>query len=52
MWHPENILSLVSLQNRNPTVFFVPDFSVVRFRSDFMLASEEHPMEVHTNQRL
>jgi len=26
------------------------DFSVVRFRSDFVLASEEHPMKVHTNQ--
>jgi len=28
------------------------DFSVVRFRSDFMLASEEHPMKVHKNQRV
>jgi hypothetical protein len=31
MWHPENILSLVSLQNRNPTVFFV------RYLSGFYL---------------
>jgi hypothetical protein len=28
------------------------DFSVVLFRPTFMLASEEHPMKVHTNQRL
>jgi hypothetical protein len=28
------------------------DFSVVLFRPNFMLASEEHPMKVHTNQRL
>src|SRR5205823_244556 len=29
-----------------------PDFSVVLFRPHFMLASEEHPMKVHKNQRL
>jgi hypothetical protein len=28
------------------------DFSVVLFRPNFMLASEEHPMKVHKNQRL
>src|SRR5215211_2802963 len=27
------------------------DFSVVRFRPDFMLGSEEHPMKTHKNQR-
>jgi hypothetical protein len=29
-----------------------PDFSVVLFRPDFMLLSEEHPMKSHKNQRL
>jgi hypothetical protein len=29
-----------------------PDFSVVLFRSDCMLASEEHPMKAHKNQWL
>jgi hypothetical protein len=29
-----------------------PDFSVVLLQSDFMLASEEHPMKVHKNQWL
>jgi hypothetical protein len=29
-----------------------PDFSVVLFRSDCMLVSEEHPMKVHKNQWL
>jgi hypothetical protein len=28
------------------------DFSVVLFRPNFMLASEEYPMKVHTNQWL
>jgi hypothetical protein len=28
------------------------DFSVAVFRSDCMLASEEHPMKVHKNQGL
>ena len=28
------------------------DFSVVLLQSDFMLASEEHPMKVHKNQWL
>ena len=28
------------------------DFSVVLFRPNFMLVSEEHPMKVHTNQCL
>ena len=28
------------------------DFSVVRFRPNFMLASEEYPMKVHKNQWL
>jgi hypothetical protein len=27
------------------------DFSVVLFRPNFMLASEQHPMKVHINQR-
>jgi hypothetical protein len=26
------------------------DFSVMLFRPNFMLASEEHPMKVHKNQ--
>ena len=30
----------------------VPDFSVVLFRPNFMLASEEHPMKAHKNQWL
>ena len=29
-----------------------PDFSVVLFRPNFMLASEGYPMKVHKNQRL
>jgi hypothetical protein len=29
-----------------------PDFSVVLFRPNFMLASEEHPMKAHKNQWL
>ena|SRR6516165_7042820 len=29
---------------------FSPDFSVVLFRPNFMLASEEHLMKVHKNQ--
>jgi hypothetical protein len=29
-----------------------PDFSVVLFRSDCMLVSEEYPMKVHKNQWL
>src|SRR5712691_1389602 len=29
-----------------------PDFSVVLFRPDFMLASENHPMKAHKNQQL
>jgi hypothetical protein len=29
---------------------YIPDFSVVLFRPNFMLASEEHPMKVHKNQ--
>jgi hypothetical protein len=31
---------------------FTPDFSVVLFRLDFMLASEEDPMKAHKNQWL
>jgi hypothetical protein len=30
----------------------LPDFSVVLFRPNFMLASEEHPMKAHKNQWL
>ena len=30
----------------------VPDFSVVLFRPNFMLASEEYPMKMHKNQWL
>jgi general secretion pathway protein A len=30
--------------------FLLPDFSVVLFRPDFMLASEEYPMKMHKNQ--
>jgi hypothetical protein len=29
-----------------------PDFSVVLFRADFVLVSEEHLMKMHKNQRL
>ncbi len=29
---------------------YYPDFSVVRFRSDFMLFSEKNHMKVHKNQ--
>jgi hypothetical protein len=29
-----------------------PDFSVVLFRPNFMLTSEEHPMKAHKNQGL
>ena len=29
-----------------------PDFSVVLFRPNFMLLSEEHPMKSHKNQQL
>src|SRR5438477_5240715 len=29
-----------------------PDFSVVLFRPNFMLVSEEHPMKTHKNQWL
>ena len=29
-----------------------PDFSVVLFRPDFMLASEKYPMKAHKNQQL
>ena len=29
-----------------------PDFSVVLFRPNFMLASEGYPMKAHKNQRL
>jgi len=28
----------------------MPDFSVVLFRPNFMLASEEHPMKAHKNR--
>src|SRR5262249_18209421 len=31
---------------------FLPDFSVVLFRPNFMLASEEYPMKAHKNQWL
>jgi hypothetical protein len=29
-----------------------PDFSVVLFRPDFMLASAKYPMKAHKNQQL
>ena len=35
-----------------PRVVQGPDFSVVLFRPNFMLASEEHLMKVHKNQWL
>jgi hypothetical protein len=31
---------------------YTPDFSVVLFRPNFMLASEGYPMKAHKNQRL
>jgi hypothetical protein len=34
----------------HPQVAFEPDFSVVLFRSDFMLFSEKNCMKVHKNQ--
>ncbi|MDQ3830082.1 MAG: type II secretion system F family protein, partial [Candidatus Tectomicrobia bacterium] len=34
------------------TAMLEPDFSVVRFRPNFMLVSEEHPMKTHKNQWL
>jgi hypothetical protein len=40
------------LDSRAQVDVFAPDFSVVLFRLNFMLASEEHPMKTHTNQRL
>jgi hypothetical protein len=32
------------------SVFYLPDFSVVLFRSDFVLVSEKNHMKVHKNQ--
>ena len=40
---PRSLLREVSL---------FPDFSVVLFRPNFMLVSEEHPMKTHKNQWL
>jgi len=34
------------------THVIVPEFSVVLFRPNFMLVSEEHPMKTHKNQWL
>jgi len=33
-------------------IAYQPDFSVVLFRPNFMLVSEEHHMKVHKNQWL
>jgi len=37
---------------RNGVPHIAPDFSVVLFRPDFMLASEKQPMKAHKNQQL
>ena len=41
-----------TLTTNQPTWESLADFSVVLLQSDFMLASEEHPMKVHKNQWL
>ena len=43
---------MVVLSVLNFIIAIGTDFSVVLFRSDFMLLSEEHPMKSHTNQWL
>ena len=44
------------LDNRDikklPSQVQAPDFSIVLFRPNFMLASEKHPMKTHKNQWL
>jgi hypothetical protein len=47
--YKENIDTTTSMGR---LIFHITDFSVVLFRPNFMLASEEHLMKVHKNQWL
>ena len=48
-----SVLSYVhQLFNVDQCQIYIPDFSVVLFRPNFMLTSEEHSMKAHKNQGL